>query len=50
MVDAVVDDEINGMQKDCSGCSNHARDAVDEIFLTMERIVEQFRNMNPMVL
>ncbi len=50
LVDAVVDDEINGMQKDCSGCSNSARDAVDEIFLTMERIVEQFRNMNPMVL
>ena len=50
LVDAVVDDEINGMQKDCSGCSDDARDAVDEIFLTMEQIVEQFRNMNPMVL
>ena len=50
LVDAVVDDEINGMQKDCSGVANAARDAVDEIFLTMEQIVEQFRNMNPMVL
>ena len=27
-----------------------SRDAVDEIFLTMEQILEQFRNMNPMVL
>jgi TetR/AcrR family transcriptional regulator, cholesterol catabolism regulator len=25
-------------------------DAVDEIFITMEQIAEQFRNMNPMVL
>jgi len=50
LVDAVVDDEINGMQKDCSLCAKEARDSVDEIFLTMEQIVEQFRNMNPMVL
>jgi len=50
LVDAVVDDEIKGMQTDCSRCSGEARDAVHEIFLTMERILEQFRNMNPMVL
>lgn len=50
LVDAVVDDEVNGMQKDCSRVGNDARDAVDEIFLTMEQIVEQLRNMNPMVL
>jgi TetR/AcrR family transcriptional regulator, cholesterol catabolism regulator len=50
LVDAVVDDEINGLQKDCAHCSEDARDAVHEIFLTMEQILSQFRNMNPMVL
>lgn len=50
LVDAVVDDEIAGIQKDCTMCGIEARDAVHEIFLTMEQIIEQFRNMNPMVL
>ncbi|MBC7848884.1 MAG: TetR/AcrR family transcriptional regulator [Chitinophagaceae bacterium] len=50
LVDAVVDDEINGLQKDCSQCSVNAKDAIHEIFLTMAQVVEQFRQMNPMVL
>ncbi len=50
LVDAVVEDDIRNMQKDCSFCNDVSRDAVDEIFLTMEQILEQFRNMNPMVL
>lgn len=49
LVDAVMDGEIRRMQQDCTLCSTSARDAVDEIFLTMELIQEQFRNMNQMV-
>ncbi len=49
LVDAVVDDDIQGMQNECMVTGEQARDAVDEIFLTVERIVEQMRNMNPML-
>ena len=50
LVEAVVDAHINIIQTDCSGCRKEARDAVHEIFLTLEQIIEQFSNMNPMVL
>ena len=50
LVDAVLQYEIEHGQQDCTQCLQQSKDAVDEIFLTMERIVEQFRNMNPMVL
>jgi len=50
LVDAVLGDEVTQGQKDCIGCFSASKDAVEEIFLTMEHILEQFRNMNPMVL
>lgn len=50
LVDAVVDNELKKGQQDCVDCRQHSNDAVDEIFITMENIAEQFRNMNPMVL
>jgi AcrR family transcriptional regulator len=50
LVDAVVDSHITIIQTDCAGCHKEAADAVHEIFLTMENIIEQFSNMNPMVL
>jgi AcrR family transcriptional regulator len=50
LVDAVVDGHIREIQSDCMNCRNEAKDAVHEIFITMERIMEQFSNMNPMVL
>ena len=50
LVDAVVDKELKKGQQDCLACRQHSVDAVDEIFITMENIAEQFRNMNPMVL
>ena len=50
LVDAVLGDEVKQGQQDCVDCSFHSRDAVDEIFITMDKIMEQFRNMNPMVL
>ena len=50
LVEAVLADEISRGQKDCMQCFENSKDAVEEIFLTMEHITEQFRNMNPMVL
>lgn len=50
LVDAVVDAHITLIQGDCASCRKDAKDAVHEIFITMERIIEQFSNMNPMVL
>lgn len=50
LVDAVVDGHIQGIQKDCLSCREDAHDAVHEIFITMERIMEEFSNMNPMLL
>lgn len=50
LVDAVLNIEIKRGQEDCGSCFHESKDAIHEIFLTMENIVEQFRNMNPMVL
>lgn len=50
LVEAVVENELSKGQNDCLGCRNASKDAVDEIFITMEQIAEQFRNMNPVVL
>jgi len=50
LVDAVVENELTRGQKDCIDCRKVSKDAVDEIFITMEQIAEQFRNMNPVVL
>jgi AcrR family transcriptional regulator len=50
LVDAVMDEEVNQTHKDCDFCRRQSKDAVDEIFLTMEQIQEQFSQLNPMVL
>jgi AcrR family transcriptional regulator len=50
LVDGVVDIHINGIQGDCVSCRKEATDAIHEIFITMERIMEEFSNMNPMLL
>lgn len=50
LVDAVLAMEVSRGQHDCINCATEARDAVHEIFLTMEMILDQFRNMNPIIL
>lgn len=50
LVDAVVDTEVSNLENDCSRFFLEARDAIHEIFLTMEKIAEQLRTINPMVL
>ena len=50
LVMGVVDGHIQGLQQECSVCHTDAKDAIHEIFMTMERIMVQFSNMNPMLL
>lgn len=50
LVDAVIGDHISDIQFECMECRVNAKDAVHEIFLTMEHILEELRNMNPMLL
>ena len=50
LVDAVVEDDIGDMQRDCMQCTEKARDAIEEIFLTVDKVIEQLSNLNPMVL
>ena len=49
LVDAVVEADINTMQTDCVALIADAHDAIQEIFFTIDRVLEQFRNMNPML-
>jgi AcrR family transcriptional regulator len=41
LVEAVVESHINGIQGECVGCQHDAKDAVHEIFIMMDRIMEQ---------
>ena len=50
LVDAVVDAEIAHMQADCMECFNKSQNAIDELFITLDSVIEQFSNMNPMLL
>lgn len=50
LVTAVMDEEVSFTQHKCEMCQVDAKNAVDEIFLTLERVLEQFANLNPMVL
>lgn len=50
LVEAVVDGHISVVEGDCMNCRDKATDAIHEIFLTMEHIMDEFRNMNPMLL
>lgn len=50
LVDAVVEGHISTIQGDCIDCRKDAKDAIHEIFITMDRIMGEFSNMNPMLL
>jgi AcrR family transcriptional regulator len=50
LVDAVVERHTKKIQTDCVHCSQQANDAIHEIFITMERIMQEVSNMNPMLL
>ncbi len=50
LVEAVIDSHIGEMEVDCMNCKGEAKDAVHEIFLSMDRVLEQMNDMNPMLL
>ncbi|MEY3577024.1 MAG: hypothetical protein RL394_607 [Bacteroidota bacterium] len=50
LVERVVTCETTRMQDECHNCANSAQNSVEEIFKTMEMVMQHFRNMNPMVL
>lgn len=50
LVLAAMDDEVTRTRHDCEFCKKNAKDAIDEIFLTMENVFDQFSQLNPMVL
>ena len=50
LVEAVVDGHIKRIQVQCMGCKEQAKDAIHEIFLTREHIIDELNNMNPMLL
>lgn len=50
LVEDVVDAEISKMQEECLLTQGQSTNAVEEIFLTMEMVQEQFRNLNPVLI
>lgn len=50
LVVEVVKRHTDVVRQQCEQIASEAQDAIHEIFLIMERVMEDFRNMNPMVL
>jgi len=50
LVHAVFNAHIARMQVDCINCKSRSRDAIHELILTLEEIMQEFSNMNPMLL
>jgi TetR/AcrR family transcriptional regulator, cholesterol catabolism regulator len=50
LVDAVIGGHISEIEIECLQCRENAKDAVHEIFLTLEHIADELNNMNPMLL
>ena len=50
LVVEVVKRHTDVVRQQCEQIAQEAEDAIHEIFLIMERVMEDFRNMNPMVL
>lgn len=49
LVDAVIQEHILEAEKEVSNYSQSARNAVEEIFMTMHHIEKNLRNLNPIV-
>jgi TetR/AcrR family transcriptional regulator, cholesterol catabolism regulator len=50
LVDAVVEDDVMEMQQDCINYGKEAHDAIEQVFITVDKVVEQLGNLNPMIL
>lgn len=49
LVSEVLRHQITHMQSETRQCCEEAENAVDEVFKTMHMVLQQFRNMNPVV-
>ena len=50
LVDAIVEDDINETRSDCEECFVQSHNAVEEIFLTLDRMLEHLGQLNPTIL
>lgn len=50
LVDEIMMAEFSKTNSDCEHCSSSAKNAVEEIFLMMQHLDEDFRNLNPLIL
>jgi AcrR family transcriptional regulator len=50
LVDAIVDDDINDIQRDCQQCIQESDNAIQEVFLNIDTMIVHLRNMNPTIL
>ena len=50
LVDAVMMEEFDCNYQDCMNCSAKAKNAIDEIFILMENMDEDFRSLNPILI
>jgi len=50
LVHAVVSNHISSLESDCLVIKGDAKDAIDEIFITIDLVIDEFNNMNPMLL
>lgn len=49
LVHAVVDNHINSLEHDCLSIQEGAKNAIDEVFMTIDKIIDEFNNMNPLL-
>jgi AcrR family transcriptional regulator len=50
LVDAVMMKEFEKDYEECKMCSSNAKNAIDEIFMLMQNMDDDFRNMNPIII
>jgi AcrR family transcriptional regulator len=49
LVDAIIEEDIRDMQEDCDFCLQKSANAIEEIYLSIDRILDHFRDLNPML-
>ena len=50
LVEAIIDADIRDLQVDCDYCFAGSANAIDEVFQTMDRMLEHLQNLNPNLL
>lgn len=50
LVEAVLEYDVAHDERDCMVCTGSATNAIEEVFIVIDTVAEQLRDMNPMVL